>query len=400
MDHDAFISALDAEAARQKSLRSQSFSDTMNWIAPLLPLCGITRVTSVTSLDNLGIPTYCSIRPSGKIMQVSNGKGLTAAAAEVSAAMEAVELFHAETPDMDKLESNCASQLAAHADHAHVMYPDELPQPRELYFSPRFVAEWTCGTDLASGQFVWVPSGAVYLFRRPVTNHIHTNGIASGNTLAEAQLHALYEVIEREAKARLYSDGILKIRDRASVLDTSSIDEPVLCALLGRCWSCDTQVVLLSLPSPIPVHAFWAIFLGQSSIASVSTFNIGSGAHIDPVVAATRALTEAAQSRLAFIHGGRDDVVRKPVHRATNVRTSNAYQYFAKLKPNGTWAEIVSRQTIQASKDPIVTIDRIVSALTDAGLGPVISFDLTKTEIGIPVARVLAPKLRFRSVLH
>lgn len=400
MDNEAFFEALKTEAVKQQSLRCRSFSETLQWIAPRLAQCGITRVTSVTGLDNLGIPTFCAIRPGGLIVQVSNGKGLTAAAAEASAAMEAIELFHAEVPLPKKLEITCARQLEGRTATARVFGPDELSKSRQLYFSPDFMSEWTAGVDLETGQTVWVQSGAVYLFRRPATHDIHTNGIASGNTLAEARLHALYELVERDAMARLYSDGMLKIRERATVLDTVSITEPVLRALLSRCRSRDTKVVLLSVPGPIAVHTFWAVFLNEAPIAPVSTFNIGSGSHIDPVVAATRALTEAAQARLAFIHGGRDDVVRKPVSRATGAKESAAYRFFANLKPDSTWEKVAGRKTILASVDPAITTNRIVSALADKGLGPVLGFDLTRPDVGIPVVRLLAPKLGFRPALQ
>ncbi len=400
MDAETFIEALNAEAVKQEQLRSRSFADTLDWIAPLLSRCGVTRVTSVTGLDSLGIPTYCSVRPGGMILQVSNGKGLTTEAAQASAAMEAIELFHAETPDPAKLRTISAAGLSARAEGARLLCPDELPRPRDVYFSPDFLGEWTHGTDLLTGQEVWVPSGAVYLFRRPATHHIHTNGIASGNTVAEAQLHALYELVERDAMARLYSNGVLKIRERATIVDTTTIDEPVLRALLDRCHACDTNVVLLSLPSAIPVHSFWAVFLGETSIAEVSTFNIGSGCHIDPVVAATRALTEAAQARLAFIHGGRDDVVQKPVSRAKHVKQSTAYRFFADLTPDGSWHDIVKLDTIKASLDPGAMSEIMVTALADAGLGPLFAFDLTKSGIEIPVVRVIGPKLGFRPALH
>ncbi len=400
MNSEIFCEAMNAEADRQQALRGRSFSDTLNWIAPFLLPCGITRLTSVTGLDNLGIPTFCSVRPGGLILQVSSGKGLTADAAKASAAMEAIELFHAEAPDPEKLRMSSANELAAEFGRASVLYPAQLPRCRDNYFSPDYVTEWTSGTDMSTGTDVWSPSGAVYLFRRPVTHDVHTNGIASGNTLAEARLHSLYELIERDAMARLYEDGVLKIGARAKVIDTSTVKEPVLRALLDRCRACDTKVLLLSLPRPIRVHAIWAVFMGEVAVAEVSRFSIGSGCHVDPVVAATRAITEAAQARLAFIHGGRDAVVRRPVSQARDVRQSNAYRFFDGLTPNLAWEDVTACQSVAASMDPAVMCTRLAGALQDAGLGPLFSFDLTKKGFGVPVARILAPNLGFRPALH
>ena len=72
---------------------------TLATVAPALPACGITRVASVTHLDTLGIPTWVSVRPGGQVLQISNGKGVTNAAAQASATMEACELHLAENPD-------------------------------------------------------------------------------------------------------------------------------------------------------------------------------------------------------------------------------------------------------------------------------------------------------------
>src|SRR5262245_21405550 len=84
---------------------------TLARILPLLPALGITRYADVTGLDRLGVPTYCAIRPAAATLQVSNGKGLTHASAKVSALMEAIELQHAESPDLDRLVRGSAQEL-------------------------------------------------------------------------------------------------------------------------------------------------------------------------------------------------------------------------------------------------------------------------------------------------
>lgn len=53
------------------------------------------------------------------------------------------------------------------------------------------------------GCHIWVPACAVYYPYYPSSDlqlfRFHTNGIASGNTIEEAILHALFEDIERDA---------------------------------------------------------------------------------------------------------------------------------------------------------------------------------------------------------
>ena len=59
---------------------------------------GITRLADVTGLDCIGIPVWMAVRPNSKTLAVSQGKGLSNAAAQASAVMEAAEVATAERP--------------------------------------------------------------------------------------------------------------------------------------------------------------------------------------------------------------------------------------------------------------------------------------------------------------
>ena len=72
------------------------FADSWAAIDARLGEMGITRVASVTGLDDIGVPVVMAWRT----LSVFQGKGLTLEAARVSGAMEAIETFHAE----EKLE--------------------------------------------------------------------------------------------------------------------------------------------------------------------------------------------------------------------------------------------------------------------------------------------------------
>lgn len=71
---------------------------TWERIAPMLNSFGITRIADVTELDHLGIPVKVAVRPAAEILGTSQGKGATRLLAKLAAAMEAVELWHAERP--------------------------------------------------------------------------------------------------------------------------------------------------------------------------------------------------------------------------------------------------------------------------------------------------------------
>jgi ribosomal protein S12 methylthiotransferase accessory factor len=101
--------------------------------------------------------------------------------------------------------------------------PERIPGFRGGYWSEQFHCDWVRGEDLVNGEPVYVPASAVYFFRTPSLHLTSTNGLASGNHPAEASLHALYELIERDAMSRLSVDGKLHIRRRARVVDPDSV---------------------------------------------------------------------------------------------------------------------------------------------------------------------------------
>src|SRR6185436_17764298 len=114
---------------------------TLKNILPHLAAAQVTRCADVTGLDHLGIPVYCAIRPLGKTVQVTNGKGLRHVDAKVSALMEAIELFHAETPTREFETASFTDLLRA---GRNAVKPDVHPDfESNTFFSPDFIINWT-----------------------------------------------------------------------------------------------------------------------------------------------------------------------------------------------------------------------------------------------------------------
>ena len=55
--------------------------ETLERLRPHLATMGITRVANVTGLDRTGVPVVMVVRPNARSVAVSQGKGLTLAAA-------------------------------------------------------------------------------------------------------------------------------------------------------------------------------------------------------------------------------------------------------------------------------------------------------------------------------
>ena len=390
-----FAEALSREAARLPLLRACTPEETLAAIAPALADYGITRAASVTHLDTLGIPIWVSVRPGGQVLQISSGKGVTDAASKVSALMEACELHLAENPRPARLWRGSMAQLATSEPDARIVPPEELPSFLDRYVTPDFIGEWTRGADLGAGGPVFVPSSAVYFFRRPLFTATSSDGLASGNTRAEARLHALYELIERDAMCAMSDRGRLRLRERGRVIDPESVTFPIARLILDRCAAQGVRVVLMALPAPVAVTAIWALFLNDQSVSTRTLVNPGYGAHVDPGVALTRALTEAAQSSVGKIHGGRDDVR----YKVGLPRNSRPHHVLASLRPNASWEEVATRPRLRLPDRPEDAVPKLVDELIRQGKGPVYDFDLSDPEKRLFCVRIVAPRLAFKSAL-
>ncbi|MBI5509612.1 MAG: YcaO-like family protein [Deltaproteobacteria bacterium] len=351
---------------------------------------GITRLADVTGLDRLGIPTFCAIRPGARLVQVANGKGLVDADARVSALMEAIEVFHAEEPTLPVVTSSFAALCAA---GQAVAKPQALPGfVTGHHYNDDYVVDWVPAEELHSGARVLVPASAAY----PVSPSLYlwwTNGLASGNHLVEATLHALYEIIERHAMATAVlpdPDPLALLRPRVSYLRLATITSAPVAELCERIARHDLKLLLATVKSAVPVHTFWAILLDKKPQALTTLVNTGYGTHASPTVAAIRAITEAAQSRLAMIHASREDVAHKPAF-TDHDKLSRGYAFFDNIIGGGDWRFLCDYSRASLRDD----YERLVAALATCGAGQILRVDLTRAPFNIPVVKVIVPGFRF-----
>ena len=91
--------------------RSTSSSEAFELIKKFGKNYGIERIADITSLDVTEIPIYIGLRPRGKTLCVSAGKGLTRIDSIVSAGMESIEIDVAENVKQD-LYNNSSYNLS------------------------------------------------------------------------------------------------------------------------------------------------------------------------------------------------------------------------------------------------------------------------------------------------
>jgi ribosomal protein S12 methylthiotransferase accessory factor YcaO len=113
-------------------------------------------------------------------------------------------------------------------------------------------------------------------------------------------------------------------------------------------------------------------------------------------VAASRAITEAIQSRVTMIHGAREDALIKPVFRkAQEVWSSKAFQFFMNIEADTAWSSF-AQENMEVQRDLEQTLHWLLSLLAAAGHTEILRCDLTKPGINIPVVRLIAPSLKLR----
>src|SRR6266404_2273651 len=127
-------------------------------LRPQLPKVGITRLANVTGLDRLGLPVVLEVRPLGRSLAVSQGKGLTLDQASVSAILEAMELHHAERHRLP-LRYGRADELAG---QRRLVDLERLPYRHGAERDRRRPLLWVEGLDLGDGGGRWVPYELVH----------------------------------------------------------------------------------------------------------------------------------------------------------------------------------------------------------------------------------------------
>lgn len=281
--------------------RTRAPEETWEIIRPRFERYGITRVSDVTGLDHLGIPVAMATRPLSWTLSVSQGKGQSLLLAKVSAAMEGIEFWHAE-----RVRPPLTHRAVAAADLDLGYDVREIGMTPSPFLSERTPLDWVDAVGMETGRTVPVPVDEI-CFRDPAAHRWSpvelrpsSNGLASGNCREEAALHALYEVIERDALSR---PTLAEIAAAPSI-DPASVPDPVCAAMVEAITGAGGQISIALLPSRFGVPTFKCLVWSWDFPVVCG----GSGSHGDPLIALSRAVTEAAQGRLAAIVGSRDDL--------------------------------------------------------------------------------------------
>jgi len=297
-------------------------------------------------------------------IQVSYGKGLNIHEARASYLMEMVErcsAFASFNSDGIPGYKKCYPLIkAAHKDLAtrghNALDPNdmnlEVPyENQELYWIPAERAgENECHP-------IYVPAQLVFLFCNldeiSLTSGLPSNGLAAGNTLEEAKLNALLEVIERDAERVMpYS------RERCFLLES---EDPGVRDILEGCRKDGIHVQFLDITPEFGIPCYKAFIQGPRG----EIFK-GCGAGLDGKRAVVSALTE--------------------------VPYSCQHQVGSMPAPEGIMTMKYEGLPDYASGDVAQDLRLLERLLITNGYHP-IYVDLTRADLDIPVARAVVPGL-------
>jgi ribosomal protein S12 methylthiotransferase accessory factor len=361
------------------TLRARPVEETLETARRHLARIGVTRVADVTGLDDLGIPVIQCVRPDGRSLSVSQGKGLTRDLAEASAIHEALESFHAE-----HLAPDHRATVRELRTRRPIVDPRRLTRPSVGHpFDPDREIAWVSGRDVATGETVEVPHVFLSLdFRAPHPDgcfvEMTSTGLAAGNRPDEAIAHALYEVVERHSlwEARQREDPELR---RSKRLDLRTVDTPASREVLERLRLAEARPVVWDITGRTGLPAYACTLSRAPRLSRGLTRFGGFGCHAVKDIALVRSLLEAVQSRVTVISGTRDDL---SAHRYAVLGGGDDgegtldYRERASAPTGATFAE-----------DVALALRR----LAEAGFDRVVAVDHTRPEIGAPVFRVVVP---------
>lgn len=385
MLHDMDRSLAIRPAADASQAEAPSPAALLRDLISKFPEVGITRLASQTGLDRVGVPCYAAIRPNSLTIASHQGKGEDELGAKLSAIMEAAEYAVAEAPETPgrtlSLDQVRIAGLAT-LDVSSLL-------PRGFAVDSALPVRWVEGTDIATGGPILVPYDAVVLGVAPAAFtpiSQSTNGIAAGTTMDRALLHALCELIERDAVC------LWGFRSDTSAFATAVAPEAFNDAgvdrLVAQIARAGYRIHLFDQTTNVGVPVIYAVMFPADG--ADKHFDAASGAACHPVagIAARKAIIEAAQTHVTNIAGARDDIVDAEYDTAL----SRSIKVLTEARPGGRPAPAGF-----TGDDDIPTFLAFVrNGLERAGLKRTVTVRLGSERLGIEVVKAFVPGLEDR----
>ena len=245
--------------------------------------------------------------------------------------------------------------------------------------------EWTPVWSLTARRRKYVPTAYCYLYYPRAIYLADSNGCAAGNTLEEAILQAFLELVERDAVGIWWYNRLRRppvkiegpLKQRYAKVRRELSDR-------GR------TLAVLDLTTDFDIPVFAAVSARRNGTGVL----IGTGAHLNAGLALSRALGELCQVVESLGEGigrrhGRLTTVEQALRRWFRRETLARHPY---LIPRGK-GRTLGQFPDWSKPDVKEEVEWCVERARSLGL-EVLVLDMTRADIGFPVARVIVPGLR------
>lgn len=387
-------------ANQSRSAARAQLAETI-WRLPYSALLryGISSYRQIDGLDTIGIPIWIAHRPPSNTISVTAGKSLDSKMAAAGAVIEAIEFWASENPT-DAAQLCSYAQLAKSAGSApgRLLPLQDYPLARDNVLDEHTPIYWEPVERLGHGDqpLTWMPSNMIWLKDRIVQQFLDvqqsSNGLASGVSLEDAILQALYEVVERDGWTINYfvrdSLGIPPFKIPMTELPPE-IDSTIQVIRKAGLYPFFFDCTQRDLGIPV----IGCALLGRDGVGLFG----GYGCHLTVRVAGQRALLEAVQSRLCFISGARDDLYRRDflvMKRANSERLIKELEALEPIKP--TWSDYAADCDLVDFNDTPQELHFLRVVLENAGIDRVYYKLLAREEFGaqnLVVVKVIVPQL-------
>ncbi|MBU1564950.1 MAG: YcaO-like family protein, partial [Proteobacteria bacterium] len=349
----------------------------------------INILNEVKRIDNgrLDIPVYFSVcgedakELTGTKKQM--GKGASPIQAEASACMELAERF-----SFFSFKNNSGNFLvgdyttmirtgypvlaieyllaSVHDSHSSIELLHQLLEDIPM--------QWAWATNITSGEDVLIPFSWFFAINE-------FNGPSAGNTLEEAAIQGICEIVERHVCSLVNNQKLITPR-----IDTASIQDEVAKELLNKFDTNNIELYLNDFSLDTGICTVGALAIDRSTFPEKSEIVYTAGTTPDPEKALIRAITEVAQLAGDFntesnyvASGLPKPLAMSEVEYVTDSTDSVNIDMMANLADNNIRVEI----------------DNCIAALKNINM-EIFMIDVTHDDLQIPALYTIVPGAHFR----
>ncbi len=355
----------------------------------------------------------------GDLRNMSSGKGVSDIQARASGLCEGLERYSGVFRGDEPRRRARLRDLGSAALHPNecMLFSERQYREREAWnarkstynyvplpLDPDEEIEWTQVWSLTCSQPRYLPTAFCY-FNYPYPDHepfcvACSNGNAAGNTLEEAILQGFFELIERDSVALWWYNRV-----RRPSFDLDSLGDPYLATLREFLHRHSREMWVLDLTSDLNVPVFATVCRAVGG--SEERIVLGFGAHLDAHVALLRAVTEMNQMLSSLLPSpsshpklggdeGGGEVLAEHVTDAETVewlRTATVANQPYLVADNAVPPRQASAYARSWSDDVAEDVRTCQKLVEQHGMEMLV-LDQTRSEIGLPVAKVIVPGLR------